>query len=140
MKMIVKNDLIVPMSIEEFIIDNEMFNNENITSLHFSLLLVRLKRIGIGYECFKHAREFVIHGLESLESVKIGEWCFRISGDERDDGVCRITNCPNLRQLEIGDASFEDFKSFELSNLNSIQFINFGDSCFWFADLSLKGE
>ena len=63
-----------------------------------------------------------------------------IGGEERNDGVCRITNCPNLRQLEIGGDSFADFKSFELSNLNSIQSINFGDSCFKYADFSLKGE
>ena len=60
----------------------------------------------------------------------IGESCFRISDEERDDGICRITNCPNLRQLEISDDSFEDFQPFELSNLNSIQSIKFGDVCF----------
>ena len=99
----------------------------------------QLKSITIGSSCFKHVREFVLDGLESLESVKIGENCFRISDKERNDGVCRITNCPNLRQLEIGDRSFEDFKSFELSNLNSIQSIKFG-YCFEYADFSLKGE
>ena len=106
-----------------------------------------LKRIEIGNECFQNVREFVVDGLESLESVKIGGNCFRIfycdeeEVEERDDGVCRITNCPNLRQLEIGDYSFVDFKSFELSNLNSIQSIKFGDSCFVFAEeFSLKGE
>ena len=82
----------------------------------------------------------MIDGLESLESVKIGGNCFRISGEERDDGVCRITNCPNLRQLEIGDESFKDFKSFELSNLNSIQSIEFGGGCFYYADFSLNGK
>ena len=82
----------------------------------------------------------MVDGLESLESVKIGIECFRISYDERDDGICRITNCPNLRQLEIGNYSFADFKSFELSNLNSIQSIKFGDYCFYYADFSLKGE
>ena len=135
-----RNDLIVPMSIEEFVIGDEMFNNENITTLHFSLLLFQLKRIEIGNDCFQHVREFVIDGLESLESVKIGWHCFRIDGNERDDGICRITNCPNLTQLEIGDNSFEDFKSFELSNLNSLQSINFGNLCFNYADFSLKGE
>ena len=104
------------------------------------LELPQLELIKIGNQCFKKARLFVIDGLESLESVKIGEECFRIDGEERDDGVCRITNCPNLRQLEIGDGSFEDFKSFELSNVNSIQSINFGDFCFEYADFSLKGE
>ena len=135
------NDLIVPMWIEEFVIGYTLFNDENITTLHFSPLLVRLKRIEIGNQCFDNVREFVIDGLESLESVKIGEYCFRIDEwKERDDGICRIANCPNLRRLEIGWSSFEDFKSFELSNVNSLQSINFSDWCFLLADLSLKGE
>ena len=100
-----------------------------------------LKRIEIGSWCFQYVREFVIDGLESLESVKIGGKCVRISYKERDDGICRITNCPNLRQLEIGyDDSFDDFKSFEISNLNSLQSIKFGWNCFYYADFSLKGE
>ena len=134
------NDLIVPMSIEEFVIGNGMFNDDNITSLYFPPLLVRLKRIEIGNECFQHVRELVIDGLESLESVIIGSNCFRIDDKERDDGVCRITNCPNLRQLEIGNESFRDFKSFELSNVNFLQSIKFGGYCFEYADFSLKGE
>ena len=44
--------------------------------------------------------------------MKIGEKCFRIGNERRDDGVCRITNCPNLRQLEIGDWSFLTHRSF----------------------------
>ena len=104
-------------------------------------LFNQLKSITIGYGCFQNVREFVIDGLENLESVKIGEYCFRISAhEERDDGICGITNCPNLRQLEIGNWSFADFKSFELSNLNSIQSIEFGYNCFLYADFSLKGE
>ena len=134
------NDLIVPMSIEEFVIGDDMYNGENITSLHFSPLLIRLKRIAIGNDCFKHVREFVIDGLGSVESVKIGKKCFRIDVEERDDGICRITNCPNLRQLEIGGDSFRYFKSFELSNVNSLQSIKFGYDCFEYADFSLKGE
>ena len=62
---------------------------------------IQIKSITIGNDCFKHVREFVIDGLKSLESVKFGEKCFRISGGRRDDGICRITNCPNLCQLEI---------------------------------------
>ena len=99
-----------------------------------------MKQIEIGYNRFKYVREFVIDGLKRLESVKIGENCFIIDWKGRDDGICRITDCPNLCQLEMGDDSFEDFKSFELSNVNSIQSIKFGDCCFKYADLSLKGE
>ena len=100
----------------------------------------QLESLTIGHSCFQHVREFVLDGLTGLESVKIGEYCFRISGNERYDGVCQITNCPNLRQLEIGDHSFEYFKSFEISNLNSLQSINFGEYCFEYADISLKGK
>ena len=111
----------------------------------------QLKSITIGSSCFQNIREFVIDGLESLKSVKIGEKCFRTTAledmSEEDipsyiptNGICRIVNCPNLRQLEIGWNSFQDFKSFEISNLNSIQSIKFGQCCFWYADCSLKGE
>ena len=71
-----KNDLIVPMTIKEFVFGDEMFNDDNITSVHFSPLLIRLKRIEIGNDCFKNVREFVLDGLESLESVKIDRDCF----------------------------------------------------------------
>ena len=134
------DDLIVPMSIEEFVIGEKMFNDKNITAIHFSPSLIRLKRIEIRNYCFKHVHEFVIDGLPSLESVKIGKECFRIDYKKRDDGLYRITNCPNLRQLETDYRSFEDFKSFEISNLNFLQSIKFGGGCFEYADLSLKGE
>ena len=128
----------IPTDIEHlFICGFEEYRDEELiistNSFH------QLKSITIGNYCFQNVREFVIDGLESLESVKIDRMCFRISDEERNDGVCRITNCPNLRQLEIGEGSFVDFKSFELSNLNSIQSIEFGGICFQYADLSLKG-
>ena len=100
-----------------------------------------LQSIEFGKHCFKHIREFVLDRMESLESVKIGRYCFRIDYRKKcDDGICRITNCPNLTLLEIGDGSFKDFKSFELSNLNSLQSIEFGHESLQYADLSLKGE
>ena len=136
-------NLIKSRGIEELIIGKGLYNDNcgDISKMKVDLSeFKKLKRIEIGNECFQNVREFVIDGLASLESVKIGEWCFKISSDERDDGVCRITNCPNLRQLEIGDWSFKDFQSFELSNLNSIQSIKFGDDCFEYADFSLNGK
>ena len=129
----------IPTDIEHlFICGFEKYRDEKLilspNSFH------QLKSITIGSSCFKHVCEFVVDGLESLKSVKIGEKCFRISDEERDDGICRITNCPNLFQLEIGHWSFQDFQSFEISNLNSIQSIRFGQCCFEYAaELLLKG-
>ena len=83
----------------------------------------------------------MLDGLIGLESIDIGLKCFRKGKEKRDDGVFRITNCPNLRQLEMGYDSFEDFQSFELSNLNSLQSIKLDDRCFNYADeFSLKGK
>ena len=80
-------------------------------------LFNQLKSITIGYGCFQNVREFVVDDLESLEIMKIGGDCFRISAhEERDDGICGITNCPNLRQLEIGNWSFVDLKNIEMIN------------------------
>ena len=129
----------IPKDIQQLYIYHT--NTEDMTTLNISnYSFHQLKSITIGSSCFKHVREFVIDGLESLECVRIGELSIRKSSRRRDDGVCRITNCPNLRQLEIGDESFKDFQSFELSNLNSIQSIEFGDWCFQYADFSLNGE
>jgi len=129
----------IPKDIQQLYIYH--YYNEDITALNVSDYSFNIvQSITIGNHCFTNVREFVIDSVESLESVKIGEYCFRISGDERNDGVCRITNCPNLRQLEIGGDSFADFKSFELSNVNSLQSIKFDWHCFEYADFSLKGE
>ena len=102
--------------------------------------LQQLKSINFGNHGFKIVRDFLIDGLESLECVKFGDECFKIEYKKRDDGICRITNCPNLTQLDIGDHSFGDFKSFELSNLNSLKSIKFGRACFHYADLIIKGK
>ena len=72
------NELIVPMSIEELVIGDKMCNDNNITSFHFSPLLVQLKRVEIGNKSFENVCEFVIDGLPNLESVKIGDECFGI--------------------------------------------------------------
>ena len=144
----VMKDLIIPMSIEELVIGDRMLNDKNITTLHLSSpLLLRVKRIEIGSNCFQNVCGFVIDGLKRLESVKIGEDCFRINNtwfgrfvlNEREIGIFQISNCPNLSELGIGDYSFYSFKLFKLFNVNSLKSINFGEYCFRNANLSLKG-
>ena len=117
-------------------------NEENFIALDLSSIgFTQLRLITIGNNCFDNVREFVLDGLEKLESVKIGASCFRISDERRDDGVCRIANCPNLRELEFGNGDFADFNQFELSNVNSLQSITFGGWCFGYAESCiLKGE
>ena len=127
-------NLSYPREIDKIVIGDNSMNDDcgDISKMKLDLSeFKQLKKIDIGNECFKNVREFVLDGLEKLESVKIGRKCFRISNkEERDDGLLRITNCSNLTQLEIGSGSFKDFKQFELSNVNSLQSITFGEDCF----------
>ena len=121
------------------IIQNGLFNRDDITSFNITNNEV-LKRIVIGDECFGMVRVFELDGLSELESVVIGKESFRIRGDERNDGSYRVVNCPKLKSIQIGYASFYDYHSFELNNLPSLQSIDIGQSCFWYvSSFSLTG-
>ena len=115
------------------------YNNEKTLILPF--FLCSLKRIVIGDDCFGKVRVFELNGLDELESVEIGEYSFSISRyDERTDGSYRIVDCPKLKSIQIGDWSFYDYHSFELSNLPSLQSIDIGRYCFYYApSFSLTG-
>jgi len=137
--------------IEEFVIGNNSMNgsNGNLSEMKLELIdFPRLKRIEIGSNSFQNVRGFILTNLLNLMEIKIGVECFRIKNEwvgwgeglERSDGIFRLTNCPNLSQIELGDNSFCDFKYFDISALNSLQSIDFGKNCFWFSAFCLKGE
>ena len=121
------------------IIPNGIFNGNNIASFNISNNEV-LKSIVIGDECFRKVRVFELDGLGELESVVIGQKSFRIGSSKRSDGSYRIVNCPKLKSIQIGQYSFNDYHSFELNNLPSLQSIDMGYGCFYYAPLfSLTG-
>ena len=110
-------------------IPSDYLNRSDITSLSIPIHW-DLKRIVIGTDCFGSVRLFELDGLSGLESVKVKRQSFKSNDGERNDGVCRIVNCPKFKSLEIGDGSFCDYHSFELNNLPSLQFIDIGQNCF----------
>ena len=121
------------------IIPNGYFNENSIASFNISNIGV-LKSIVIGDNCFGKVRVFDLNGLSELESVVIGQQSFRISSSERSDGSYRIVNCPKLKSIQIGYESIQDYHTFELGNLPSLQSIDFGDRCFnWVPLFSLTG-
>ena len=129
----------IPKTVEHlFLIDYKL----KVDAIEFSSDgFPHLQSLSIAYKCLKSTRTFVLNGLEKLESVTILENNFSLSkSNEREDGLCRIVNCPNLRKLVIGKGCFCNFKTFELSNVNSLQSIYFGYTCFSYADCILKGE
>ena len=121
------------------IVPNGYFNDDSITS--FNITNNRsLKRIEIGENCYGKVRVLDLNGLSELESVVIGQKSFRISDDERNDGSYRIVNCPKLKSIQIGNGSCEDYHSFELNNLPSLQSIDIDWYCFRYApSFSLTG-
>ena len=126
---------------DSIIIPTNSFSQSTSFLLHS--FLHSLKQIVIGDECFGMVRLFELDGLSELESIGIGEESFTIAKDWRDvvsntkqaDGSCHIRNCPKLRSIVIGDTSFCDYHSFELTNLPSLQSIVIGEDCFFCAPL-----
>ena len=121
------------------IIPNGYFNGNSIASFNISNNGV-LKSIVIGDNCFGKVRVFDLNGLSELESVVIGQQSFRIGSSKRSDGSYRIVNCPKLKSIQIGYESIQDYHTFELGNLPSLQSIDFSDRCFnWVPLFSLTG-
>ena len=123
------------------IIPNRYFNGDNTVTFNISND-GNLKRIVIGDNSFGKVRVFELDGLGELESVVIGQKSFRISDyTGRNDGSCQIVNCPKLKSIQIGHWSFHDYvQSFELNNLPSLQSIDMGGYCFyWAPSFSLTG-
>ena len=130
-------------SSESLNIANNYYNGNNAVAFNISNNGV-LKRIVIGDYCFGKARVFELDGLSELESVVIGQTSFTINKNEpwnRNDGSCRIVNCPKLKSIQINKYwSFTDYHSFELNNLPSLQSIHIGEYCFYYApSFSLTG-
>ena len=113
---------------ESIVIPDNSFTN--VDSFIFHSFFYSLAHIVIEDGCFGMVRVFELDGLSELESVVIGQHSFMIGGDERNDGSCRIVNCPKLKSIQIEYESFYDYHSFELNNLPSLQSIEIGDDCF----------
>ena len=123
----------------ELTIPDGYFNGKSIITFNISNN-GELKRIEIGNDSYGDVREFDLEGLSELESVMIGQDSFRIDDKERNDGSYRIVNSPKLKSIQIGYESFEDYHSFELNNLPSLQTIDISGWCFRYApSFSLTG-
>ena len=130
----------------ELTIPDGYFNGKSIITFNISNN-GDLKRIEIGNDSYGDVREFDLEGLSELESVVIGQRSITYAKEDsavrnsrRTDGDYRIVNCPKLKYLQIDDWSFSDYHSFELNNLPSLQSIDVGTYCFYYASsFSLTG-
>ena len=133
MKWIDDCELIVTSCIESLIIADH-FNRPDISSLILNYSLISLKQIDIGNDCFKNVNQFVIDGLNELESLIIGEGSFTLDNENSRGSSCLIMNCDQLSDINIGDQSFYCFESFECKNLSSLISIQLDSAfmrCHW---------
>ena len=140
-----KNDIPYSPQLDGTTIDNltqsiDIPNNSFSEVLSFILpsFIHSIVVIVIGKECLGKVRSFILNGLNELESVVIGEKSITnaktqndVMQSQRADGLFRIVNCPKLKSIQIGDYSFSDYHSFELSILPSLQSIDVGICCFY---------
>ncbi|KAK8823740.1 hypothetical protein WA577_005317, partial [Blastocystis sp. JDR] len=128
--------------IEELIVENNSCNGREWNAFDFSLL-IKLKELRVGDDCFACMEEVKLIGLSQLERVVIGKKCFRRIDGCNPKGHFYLKNCERLRELKIGRYSFSDYSVCEIENLPSSEVIEMGelngDGCnFCHASLELK--
>ena len=97
----------------------------------------------MGNECFKNVSELKLIGMKMLERVLIGENCFtkKKSGNDKESYGLYVKNCESMRELKIGNHSFEEYSVCEIENVGSLELIEMGSDCFKNVnELKLKSE
>ena len=130
--------------IEELIVNNGCCNGEEWSALDMSFMPI-LTVLQVGDFCFEYVNEVKLIGLKELESVVIGEYCFRKSDDKDPNRHFYLKDCGQLKELKIGCNSFLDYSVCEIANLPSLEVIemgklNEGSYNFWYASLELKSD
>ena len=103
----------------------------------------KLTSIQMGDKCFKYTEELKLIGMKGLERVLIGENCFTKKKGDDDKNVygLYVKNCELLRELKIGNHSFEEYSVCEIENVVSLEVIEVRNVCFSnVSELKLKSD
>ena len=133
-------------ALRELKIGNGSFDDYSVCEIDS---LNSLEVIEMGNDCFKSVGVLKLIGLKKLEKVIIGENCFMeltsVSGSYSSYEVRRdpyhqfcLKECDALRELKIGNGSFDDYSVCEIDSLNSLEVIEIGGFCY--ASLELKSD
>ena len=97
----------------------------------------------MGDKCFKYTEELKLIGMKMLKNVIVGENCFTMKKSENDKESygLYVKNCELLRELKIGNHSFEEYSVCEIENVVSLEVIEVGNECFKnVSELKLKSD
>lgn len=99
----------------------------------------RLKKIYMSSGCIIDCEEVIIHGCEQLEILDFGTYNFTIGNSRSARGLLRISSCPNLANIMIGEGCFSTYKEVIIMDLLSVKEIYFGKESFCEASSLIKG-
>ena len=108
-------------------------NDNSITSMSFTSYPL-MKTIQIKEKSFGKVATLIVSNLPNLVSINIGRNSFTQSIDWYGLNTNRnaiIRNCTQLKELVIGNYAFSDYYSLELSSLNSLERLVFGEYSFY---------
>ena len=139
-------------SLQSIEFGGECFNSASSFSLigkiewmKWEIDLPQLQSVKLGGRAFRYTKSFAMSNLNSLQSIEFGEWCFGGREDEFGRlysgassfsliGIIEIMkweiDLPQLQSVKLGEGAFRDTGSFAMSNLTSLQSIEFGSRCF----------
>ena len=122
--------------IEELIVKNKSCNGKEWKSLDLSLLS-KLRKLRIGDECFNEVERVKLNGLNELESVVVGKESFTFQSETKTS--FEMKDCKKLKELIIGERSFNLFGKFSLENTPSMERIIMKGSNFYWASCWFHG-
>ena len=132
---------------EVLIVDTLASNTPSFTKLDL-FPFAHLRQFEVGDISFVYVKEVKMIGLKWLESVVIGENCFTKKENEMIKSPTRhlyLKDCERLRELRIGDHSFEKYSSWVIVNLPSLEEMEVGEwrdkkNCGLQTTIMVKGE
>ena len=78
--------------------------------------------------CFENVRQFKVIGLDKLERVVIGSYCFTPTPTEEEPCYFYVKDCIALKELKIGASSFTDYSVCEIGNVPMLEVLEIGDT------------
>ena len=96
--------------------------------------LPQLQSVKLGDYAFHGTKSFGMSNLTSLQSIEFGQLCFYWASSFSLIGIVEWmkwwVDLPQLQSVKLGNGAFQNTGSFGMSNLTSLQSIEFGSDCF----------
>ena len=90
----------------------------------------KLQNINIGVGCFKNVRKVKLEKMDELLFIRLDSYNFINESMEEKNGELEIKNCPKLLLIEMYYKNFNNYKKFEMRDLNELIRLQIEGECF----------